>query len=110
MVHSVEDIREAILFARKFNLKVTVKSSGHDFHGRCSIDGSFTINLMEMKKMQVTDTATERSEYGELKVETGATWKEIYEEVNIVTTQNVKCTNFFIFALAFTRNLDIFTF
>ena len=82
VVHSVQDILECILFARKFNLHVTVKSSGHDMFGRCSAHGSFTINLMEMKYMKVTET-TENSEFGELKVETGVTWREMYHEVSL---------------------------
>ena len=82
VVHNVHDIQEAILFARKYNLYVTVKSSGHDFIGRSAAMGSFTINLMEMKKMEVMPHKTDRHEYGEIKVETGLTWVEIYEEVS----------------------------
>lgn len=82
VVANAEDIQEAILFARKHNLQVTVKSSGHDFLGRSSAHESFNINLMEMKAMTVTKERTVRSEYGEIKVETGATWAEIYEEVD----------------------------
>ena len=81
MVKSAEDIRDAILFAKSHDLPVTVKSSGHDFFGKSSADYSFVINLMDMKTMAVTPTRTSRSEFGELKTQTGATWKEIYEKV-----------------------------
>ena len=94
VVHSVQDIREAILFARKYNLYVTVKSSGHDFIGRSAAMGSFTINLMEMKKMEVMPQKVDRHEYGEIKVETGLTWAEIYKEVS-----KVKIDNWYIYKL-----------
>ena len=81
MVHNADDIRAAITFARDHNLRVTIKSSGHDFWGRSSAHSSFSINLMEMKEMLVTTDRTDRSEHGELKVETGATWREIYQKV-----------------------------
>ena len=81
VVESAEDIREAILFAKSHDLPVSVKSSGHDFLGRSSADYSFVINLMDMKSMTVTKERTSRSEYGELKVQTGATWAEIYQKV-----------------------------
>lgn len=81
VVKSSDDIKEAILFAKKHKLPVTVKSSGHDFLGRSSAFHSFSINLMEMKSMSVTPDRTPRSEFGEIKVETGLTWAEIYQEV-----------------------------
>ena len=82
MVLNVEDIRAAILFARKHNLHVTVKSSGADFLGRSSAHTSFSINLMMMKNIEINNYTTPRSEHGEIKVQTGATWKEIYMEVS----------------------------
>lgn len=82
LVHSAEDIRKAIKFAKDHHLHVTIKSSGHDYLGRSSAHDSFSINLMEMKGMTVTPDRTDRSEYGELKVETGNTWKEIYQELD----------------------------
>lgn len=81
IVQSAEDIRAAILFAKHHNLRVTVRSSGHDFLGRSSAHSSFSINLREMKGMRVEPNTT-RSLHGELKVETGVTWKEIYQEVH----------------------------
>ena len=84
MVQSAEDIRTAIKFARDHNLRVTIKSSGHDFLGKSSAHASFSINLMKMKGMLVTTERTDRSEHGEIKVETGVTWREMYQEVRPV--------------------------
>ena len=80
MVHSKEDIRETVLFARKYNLHVTMRSSGHDFVGRSTWDGSININLSEMKEYDVKLDSS-RSEHGEIKVQTGLTWAEIYKMV-----------------------------
>ena len=80
MVKSVNDIKEAILWARKYNLHVTIRSSGHCYLGRSTWDGSFNINLALMKEMEVKLNST-RSTHGEVKVQTGLTWIEIYEKV-----------------------------
>lgn len=80
MVHSAEDIQKTILFARKFNLHVTIRSSGHDYVGRSTWDGSININLSEMRDYEVK-LNSERSEHGEAKVQTGLTWADIYEKV-----------------------------
>jgi hypothetical protein len=80
MVLSTNDIQKSILFAKKFNLHVSVKSSGHDYIGRSTWPGSFQINLALMRKMQVMLNST-RSSDGELTVESGANWQEIYQEV-----------------------------
>ena len=81
MVLNVDDIRTAVLFARKYNLHVTIKSSGFDFLGRSSAHSSFSINLMMMKGMTVNPNSTARSRHGEITVETGVTWREINMEV-----------------------------
>ena len=81
MVRNAEDIRTAILFARRHNLRVTIKSSGSDFLGRSSAYSSFSINLMLMNDMEVNNRTTPRSEHGEIKVQSGATWSEIFKEV-----------------------------
>ncbi|XP_045170606.2 uncharacterized protein LOC123533020 [Mercenaria mercenaria] len=78
MVHSKEDIKETVLFARKYNLHVTVRSSGHDYVGRSTWDGSININLSEMKEYKVKLDSS-RNEHGEINVQTGLTWAEIYE-------------------------------
>ncbi|KAL4224742.1 hypothetical protein ACF0H5_015439 [Mactra antiquata] len=78
MVNSVGDIQKAILFAREHNLFVTVRSSGHDYSGRSTANNSLNINLSEMKDYEVK-TDSSRSSSGELKVQTGRTWIEIYE-------------------------------
>ncbi|XP_060598787.1 uncharacterized protein LOC132752478 [Ruditapes philippinarum] len=81
MVHSKEDIRDTVLFARKYNLHVTMRSSGHDFVGRSTWDGSININLSEMKDYEI-NLLSSRSEHGEVKVQTGLTWAEIYEKLD----------------------------
>ena len=73
-------------FAKKHNLRVTIKSTGLESWGRSSAHGSFSINLMEMKQISVNAEKTERSEHGELTVQTGATFEEIYTEVNLERT------------------------
>ena len=102
IVHAVckntEDIQLAVIFAKKHNLRVTVKSEGNDPWGRSSAHNSLTINLMEMKQISVSPEATARSEYGEITVETGVTAKVIYKKVtscklNINIVRDYVCVN-----------------
>ena len=79
-VETVSDVIECVKFARKHNILVTIKSSGHSYNGRYTHDGSLQINMMKMKYKNVI-IDSKRNEAGEIKVETGNTWKEIYEEV-----------------------------
>ena len=75
MVHvvckTVQDIQHAVRFAKTHNLRVVVKATGRDYWGRSSAHGSLCINVQEMKHIHVTPTATDRSEHGEITVESG---------------------------------------
>ena len=81
---NTKDIQLAVRFARQHNLRVTIKSSGFDFWGRSTAHTSYSINLMEMKHISVIPSATDRSEHGEVTVETGLNSKEVYEEVHVI--------------------------
>lgn len=47
---TVDDIQKALRFAAKENLRIVVKSSGHDWLGRSAAPGSFLIWMHKMKK------------------------------------------------------------
>ena len=85
MVHVIckntKDIQLAVKFAKKHNLRVTIKSKGNELFGKSSAHGSLSINLMEMKHISVNTEATARSEHGEVTVETGINSMELYKEV-----------------------------
>ena len=91
VVKSEADIRAAILFARKYNLHVTIKSSGHSFVGRSTYDDSLQINLSAMKEISVHPDKTDRNSDGEVKVQTGLKWGDIYEEVGTFITFTLGC-------------------
>ena len=84
-VKSASDIQKVILFAKQYNLYVTIRSSGHDYTGRSTGVGSLNINLSGMKYINVDLAAMSRNPHGELKVQTGITWAAIYQEVCNVT-------------------------
>ena len=50
------DIQAAVNFANKHNLKLVVKSTGHDFLGRSTARGSFLIWAHRMKDMSYNST------------------------------------------------------
>ncbi|XP_052278620.1 uncharacterized protein LOC127877060 [Dreissena polymorpha] len=84
MVKSAKDIQAVVKFAHAHNLHVTVRSSGHDYMGRSTWEGSFLINLSEMNEMEI-DLNSSRSQYGTVKVQTGLQWQEIYQKLNAVS-------------------------
>jgi len=81
MVNTAHDVREAMLFARKYNLMVAVQSSGHSYIGRSTADGALVINLKNMKKKTV-NLQSSRNAAGEIALESGNSWIEVYKEVD----------------------------
>lgn len=81
-VNNTADVQKAILFARKYNLKVVIQSSGHDFQGRSTADDSFMIYLGNMTNIEVKTSKTDRSVAGEVVLESGKKWVDIYREVD----------------------------
>lgn len=80
MAGSVDDVIKAVKFANKYNIRITVRSSGHDYIGRSTADGSLQINLQNMTGIQFNMSST-RHQDGEVTVESGNTWLRVYNEV-----------------------------
>ncbi|RAL08528.1 FAD-binding domain-containing protein [Aspergillus homomorphus CBS 101889] len=51
LAHSAEEIQHAVSFARRHNLHVAIRNTGHDGIGRSSGYGSFQINVSRLKAM-----------------------------------------------------------
>ncbi|OWF49557.1 FAD-linked oxidoreductase CHGG_01242-2-like [Mizuhopecten yessoensis] len=78
---STEEVQKAVLFARKFNLHMTVISSGHDYFGRSTGDGSFQISLRNISDIDVK-LSSSRHPDGEVTIGSGAPWLSVYEKLN----------------------------
>ena len=76
------DVQKAVAFAKTHNIKLTVKSSGHDFSGRCAEFGSLTINMRYFRKITVNMADSESDTGASITAEPGANWSEMYQEVN----------------------------
>jgi hypothetical protein len=64
---SVEDIRNAVTFAKERNLLISVKGGGHSLPGKSTCDGGMMIDLSQMHGTDVdTDAKTIRIEGGAL--------------------------------------------
>uniref|UniRef100_A0A2C9KXU7 FAD-binding PCMH-type domain-containing protein n=1 Tax=Biomphalaria glabrata TaxID=6526 RepID=A0A2C9KXU7_BIOGL len=79
--YTVEDVQRMVIYARSHNLHLTVRSSGHDYIGRSTHDGSMNLYLTSMNKIQVNLNSA-RSPAGEVKVQSGASWLQVYTEVD----------------------------
>ncbi|XP_060084761.1 uncharacterized protein LOC132564025 [Ylistrum balloti] len=77
---STEEVQEAVKFARKFNLHMTVISSGHDYSGRSTGDGSFQISLRNISDIDVNLSSTRHLD-GEVTIGSGAPWLSVYEKL-----------------------------
>ena len=85
----------AVRFAKKHNLRVTIKSTGIDVWGKSSAHSSFCINLKAMKHISIKTEATDRSEHGEVTVQTGVLSWTLAEEVNITKTRPCNIQQYF---------------
>ncbi|KAK3088118.1 hypothetical protein FSP39_014929 [Pinctada imbricata] len=81
-VKSAQDVQKSVRFARKHNLRVTVKCSGHDYNGRSTAHDSFMIYTGYMNNTHVNLKST-RNAAGEITSDSGNTWSEIYKEVTL---------------------------
>ncbi|KAI1797904.1 FAD-binding domain-containing protein [Ganoderma leucocontextum] len=82
------DIQAAVKFAAAHNLRVVVKSTGHDLSGRSTARGSFVIWTHNLNDITFHDTfsptGAPRSETHDNAITLGAgvQWQEAYEAVN----------------------------
>ncbi|XP_046328691.2 uncharacterized FAD-linked oxidoreductase ARB_02478-like isoform X2 [Haliotis rufescens] len=81
LVRSVQDVQKVMLFARKYDLRVTIQSSGHDYIGRSTGDGSIMINLSRMQGIDINLNSPLNAD-GVIRSESGNNWARVYEEVN----------------------------
>lgn len=80
LAESVNDVIKCVKFANRFNIRLTIRSSGHDYIGRSTGDGTLQINLSKMQGLLFDFTSSRHAE-GELTAQSGNTWIRVYEEV-----------------------------
>ncbi|KAH7907437.1 hypothetical protein BJ138DRAFT_1160149 [Hygrophoropsis aurantiaca] len=81
-----DDIRAAIQFAVRHNLRLVVKNTGHDFLGRSAAKGAFVIWTHHMKNITYTPSfvpqgAPSGETYEVITLEAGVQWHEAYDAV-----------------------------
>lgn len=81
MVESTADIQKCIFFAKTHNMRLSIRSSGHDYIGRSTADNSIQIYTKRMKKITINLNST-RNAAGEITAETGNTWIDLYRKVD----------------------------
>ena len=82
MVESTADIQKCIFFAKTHNMRLSIRSSGHDYIGRSTADNSIQIYTKRMKKITINLNSA-RNAAGEITAETGNTWIDLYRKVQI---------------------------
>ena len=82
MAETVNDVIYAVNYANKYNMKITIRSSGHDYIGRNTWHGSLQINLSRMKGLKFNLNSTRHPE-GEVTAQSGNSWLRLYNEVKI---------------------------
>ena len=94
-VGSAEHVQEAVKFANRHNVRLVVKSTGHDFQGRSTAAGALLVWLHEFKGVRFHSYAEDStcsapkppapytdptSETAAVTVVGGTVWKEVYVE------------------------------
>ncbi|XP_055330644.1 uncharacterized protein LOC129583005 [Paramacrobiotus metropolitanus] len=85
-VESVKDVQTAVKFAASHNLRLVVKSTGHDYMGRSSAAGSFLIWMQKMKGITYSSAFVPKNCPREpatpaVTVTGGTGWGEVYDYV-----------------------------
>ncbi|KAF5371347.1 hypothetical protein D9758_004186 [Tetrapyrgos nigripes] len=80
----VEDVQAAVKFAADHDLRLVVKSTGHDYLGRSAAKGAFMIWTHHLKNITansafVPDGAPESDTYNTLTLQSGVQWFEAYD-------------------------------
>ncbi|GJE99667.1 FAD-binding domain-containing protein [Phanerochaete sordida] len=82
-----KDLRLAVKFAAKYNLRVVVKNTGHDFLGRSAARGSFLIwthnlkNILYSEAFKPAHPDNAPIYYDVIHVNAGVQWQEVYDFV-----------------------------
>ncbi|KIK55607.1 hypothetical protein GYMLUDRAFT_47820 [Collybiopsis luxurians FD-317 M1] len=79
-----EDIQAAVVFAKKWNLRVVVKNTGHDYLGRSAGRGAFLIWTHNMKDISynasfIPEGGPSDATYSALTLAAGVQWHEAYD-------------------------------
>ncbi|KAJ3153708.1 hypothetical protein HDU86_005207 [Geranomyces michiganensis] len=82
---TVRDVQQTVKFAAKYNLRLAVKSSGHDQSGRSAAAGSLLLWLHDMRGIQFHDSFIpthcspgSAGTFTSVKVAAGETWGAVY--------------------------------
>ncbi|KAF8600190.1 FAD binding domain-containing protein [Ceratobasidium sp. AG-I] len=88
VAHEANDVSKAVNFAGKYDLRLVVKNTGHDYLGRSSGAGSLSIWTHQLKGRKFTDSfvakGCESSTSGVPAVTLGAAeqWLDVYQAAN----------------------------
>lgn len=83
-VQEVSDITLALSFANRFNIRVVVKTSGHEFQGRSTAAGALLIWMHKYKNISINENYTACSGTPSVPaviVTGGVAWGEVYAAV-----------------------------
>ncbi|GAA0966542.1 hypothetical protein GCM10009555_008680 [Acrocarpospora macrocephala] len=69
---TVDEVADALAFARRQPVKLSIRSGGHGIGGRSTNRGGIVIDLAKLHQIEVLDKETRR-----IRVEPGARWSEV---------------------------------
>jgi len=81
MAESQDDVIRSVKYANKHRIRITVRSSGHDYIGRATADGSLQINLKQMQGLRFDMNST-LNPAGIVTAESGNPWLRVYNETH----------------------------
>ena len=78
------DVQAAINFARKHDLRLTIKGTGHDYPGRSSGSQALSIWTHNLRGIEIDMGSSKAVQYGgsaAVTIAAGHRWREVYEKV-----------------------------
>lgn len=94
---NAQDITMAVKFAREHNLRLVIKSTGHDYLGRSNAPDSLLVWTHKMQKITMNESFIPSGCRNDLRpgvpavtAESGATWFDAYQEVTVKNARYVQ--------------------
>ena len=79
---STDDVKKFVKFVRRFGMRPTVRSSGHDYIGRSSGSNTCNLSFEKFKERTVNLNDPESTTGASVRASSGNSWLDLYKEVS----------------------------
>ncbi|CAH1780238.1 unnamed protein product, partial [Owenia fusiformis] len=80
--NTTADIQKSILFARRFHIRMSFLSSGHDYIGRSTALGSLMVRMDNLREITIFPEDSTSPSGASMIAQTGINWGSLYEQID----------------------------